>query len=66
MHFIDALYLMQEDASSVGLRSACPSETMKSPADLRLYLVTDRELSRNRPIEDIVIKAVEGGIPWSS
>ena len=35
---------------------------MKSPADLRLYLVTDRNLSRNRPIEDIVMKAVEGGI----
>lgn len=30
--------------------------------DLRLYLVTDRNLSKGRPLEDIVSRAVEGGV----
>jgi len=29
--------------------------------DLEIYLVTDRELSRGRPIEDVVVAAVRGG-----
>jgi hypothetical protein len=32
---------------------------MKKKVDWSLYLVTDRELSRGRPIEEIVLKYVQ-------
>jgi thiamine-phosphate pyrophosphorylase len=35
---------------------------MKKKVDWSLYLVTDRELSRGRPIEEIVLKSVQGGV----
>ncbi len=35
---------------------------MRRPADWRLYLVTDRELAGGRPIEDVVLAAVRGGV----
>jgi thiamine-phosphate pyrophosphorylase len=35
---------------------------MKRPPDLSLYLVTDRALSLGRPLEDIVLRAVGGGV----
>lgn len=35
---------------------------MTKKADYRLYLVTDRELSLGRPIEDVVFEAVRGGV----
>ena len=35
---------------------------MKKKIDLSLYLVTDRELSAGRPLEDIVSAAVRGGV----
>jgi len=35
---------------------------MNVRADYRLYLVTDRELSLGRPIEDVVLDAVRGGV----
>lgn len=35
---------------------------MKSPCDWRLYLVTDRDLMRRRPIESVVEAAVRGGV----
>ncbi len=34
---------------------------MRRAVDLTLYLVTDRELSRGRPLEDVVLAAVRGG-----
>ncbi len=35
---------------------------MRRPVDWRLYLVTDRELAGGRPIEDVVLAAVRGGV----
>jgi thiamine-phosphate pyrophosphorylase len=35
---------------------------MRHPADWRLYLVTDRRLAAPRPIEDVVMAAVRGGV----
>jgi thiamine-phosphate pyrophosphorylase len=35
---------------------------LKEKIDLSLYLVTDRELSAGRPLEDIVSAAVRGGV----
>jgi thiamine-phosphate pyrophosphorylase len=32
------------------------------PFDLRLYLVTDRDLAAGRPLEDVVAAAVRGGV----
>jgi thiamine-phosphate pyrophosphorylase len=35
---------------------------VKPPADWRLYLVTDRRLAAPRPLEDVVMAAVRGGV----
>lgn len=35
---------------------------MTRPFDLRLYLVTDRDLAAARPLEDVVAAAVRGGV----
>lgn len=35
---------------------------MRKPFELDLYLVTDRDLSLDRPLRDIVEKAVKGGV----
>ena len=35
---------------------------MKRLPDWRLYLVTDRALARPRPLEEVVLAAVRGGV----
>ena len=35
---------------------------MRQNINLSLYLVTDRELSLGRSLEDVVMEAVEGGV----
>jgi thiamine-phosphate pyrophosphorylase len=35
---------------------------VRRAVDWRLYLVTDRKLAANRPIEDVVLAAVRGGV----
>lgn len=35
---------------------------MRPDFDLSLYLVTDRDLSLNRPIKEVVLRAVKGGV----
>lgn len=35
---------------------------MTRPFDLRLYLITDRDLAAGRPLEDVVAAAVRGGV----
>ena len=35
---------------------------MRAPADWRLYLVTDRRLAAPRPLEEVVMAAVRGGV----
>ena len=35
---------------------------MKRPVDWSLYLVTDRRLAGDRPLEEVVAAAVRGGV----